>query len=1109
MDASQLRAGGALDPRIALVSTDAGEVFSIKSGVSLDPPAAPAAAGNGKAKGGAGGAAAGGAGGDANAEREARKKAKAAAKKAKGEKKKKNFGEPGAKKKKKKEVAAFVFENKTPKGDKKDMTVDMLDAYHPQAVEAAWQDWWEASGFYRGDAEAAAAAGEEGRFVMMIPPPNVTGSLHLGHALTTAIEDCLTRWHRMSGRPCLWLPGTDHAGIATQVVVEKKLKKERNITRHDLGREAFISEVWKWKESYGNRITTQLRHLGASVDWSREAFTMDDNLSVAVKEAFVRLTEEGLIYRDTRLVNWSSTLKTAISDIEVDYIDLEGKTMMSVPGHEHRYEFGTLTSFAYKVDGSDEEIVVATTRLETMLGDTAVAVHPDDPRYTHLHGKMLVHPFNGRKIPIVCDDVLVDMSFGSGAVKITPAHDPNDFACGRRHGLPEITIFTDTGEINENGAPFTGVMRFDARFQIKKQLEEMGLLRGVENNKMRIPICSRSGDVIEPLLKPQWWVNCQSMAKAAADAVRDGSLKIVPAFHEDTWFHWLDNIRDWCISRQLWWGHRVPAYFVTIKGREAEADRNNADCWVAARDEDEARRTAVERFGADAADITLEQDEDVLDTWFSSALFPFSTVGWPDTEHPDFKAFYPGTLLETGHDILFFWVARMVMMGLKLCGELPFKTVYLHAMVRDKYGRKMSKSLGNVIDPMEVIYGCPLDDLLAKLDQGNLPPKEVEKAKKGQSLDFPDGIPECGADAMRFGLLAYTVQGRDVNLDINRVVGYRQFCNKLWNATKFALKNFDAADGYVHDTGLLDIIARLEARRERLPARDSWILSRLAFAVDEVTRALGAYEFGAASTAIYNFWLHELCDVYLELIKPTMYGDDAEAKLDARNVLYVCLDHGLKLLHPMMPFVTEELWHRLPGRGLPMTAGKPDPVSIMVAEYPSAAAWSTWRIEALEAQMEQARELIGAARSLRASAGLAHKTAADVYIRCDDEALIAAIHPFMVDIGTLATANKVTVLEAGADAPDGCAVHVVSASLSVLLMLKGVVDPADEVKKLTKKLKQLDSAIAALAKKMAAKSYASKVPEDVKEANLLKQKELEDQRTQIADAIAGYASWSA
>jgi valyl-tRNA synthetase len=668
--------------------------------------------------------------------------------------------------KKKAAVERYDYVNTTPAGEMKDLAGEMLPAYHPQAVEAAWDSWWTKKGFYSADPAAAAAAGEAGRFVMVIPPPNVTGSLHLGHALTSAVEDCLTRWHRMNGRHTLWLPGTDHAGIATQTVVEKRLKKERGVSRHDLGREAFVKEVWGWKETYGNKITSQLRHLGVSTDWSRERFTMDERLSKAVNEAFVRLHEQGLVYRDNRLVNWCCTLRSAISDIEVEYIDLEKRTKLAVPGHnpEMKYEFGCITSFAYKVHGSttDEEIVVATTRPETLLGDTAVAVHPSDPRYTHLHGKMLVHPFSDRLIPVITDADLVDMAFGTGAVKVTPAHDPNDFICGKKHGLPFITVITEDGRINDNGGEqFRGMMRYDARYAVTKALDEKKLLRGKADNKMRLGVCSRTGDVIEPLIKPQWYVKCDGMAKRAADAARSGELNILPEIHRPIWFHWMDNIRDWCVSRQLWWGHRIPAYQVAIDGRTPPASSGDAktDSWVVARTPEDAKRIAAARFGVAESSITLTQDEDVLDTWFSSGLFPFSTFGWPDEQHPDFKAFYPNTLLETGHDILFFWVARMVMMGLQLTGTLPFKTVYLHAMVRDKYGRKMSKSLGNVVDPLEVIYGCDLETLHDKIREGNLPAKEVETAIKGQKLDFPDGIPECGADALRFGLLAYTVQG--------------------------------------------------------------------------------------------------------------------------------------------------------------------------------------------------------------------------------------------------------------------------------------------------------------------------------------------------------------
>ena len=633
---------------------------------------------------------------------------------------------PKKEKKEKKEEEIFV--DATPAGEKKILEGVFPPTYQPKYVESAWQDWWEKEGYYRPDMEMAAKVGQDEKFVMVIPPPNVTGSLHLGHALTNAVEDTLTRWHRMNGKVALWVPGTDHAGIATQSVVERMLKKEENLTRHDLGREDFIKRVWEWKETYGNKITSQIRSLGASCDWERESFTMDDNLSTAVTEAFCKFHEDGMLYRDTRLVNWSCALRSAISDIEVDHIDLEGQTWRAVPGHDpaKKYEFGMITSFAYKIEGSDEELVVATTRLETMLGDTGVAVHPDDPRYKHLHGKMLIHPFSDRKIPIITDGVLVDINFGTGAVKITPAHDPNDYNCGKRNNLEFIVVVSEDGTIGSNGGKYAGMMRYDVRQQMEKDLEEMGLYRGKEVNKMRLGLCSRSGDIIEPMLTPQWYVNCKDMAKRATDAVRNGDLKIEPAFHEDTWYYWLDNIRDWCVSRQLWWGHRIPAYFARIEG-EDKVDKNepsSSSRWFVARSEAAARKMAAAKLNVAESAISLEQDEDVLDTWFSSGLFPFSVFGWPN-QTEDFKAFYPTSLLETGSDILFFWVARMVMMGLHLTDTLPFTQIYLHAMVRDKHGRKMSKSLGNVIDPLEVIHGCSLEDLLHKITQGNLPAKEV------------------------------------------------------------------------------------------------------------------------------------------------------------------------------------------------------------------------------------------------------------------------------------------------------------------------------------------------------------------------------------------------
>ena len=571
-------------------------------------------------------------------------------------------------------LIARSYVNPTPVGQLKDMSTPMEPAYKPHAVEASWNDWWEASGYYKGE---SSPEDKRPKFSICLPPPNVTGSLHLGHALTVAVQDLLCRWHKMRGYNVLWIPGTDHAGIATQVVVEKKLWKERKQTRHDLGREAFVKEVYGWKDQYGANIFRQLRRLGCSLDWSREVFTMDEPRAKSVTAAFIKFHEAGLIYRDVRLTNWCCQLRSGISDIEVDYIDVETRTRIAVPGHpkDRTYVFGVIWSFAYKLVGSDDEIIVATTRPETMLGDTAVAVHPDDPRYAKYHGKFLQHPFVDRQVKIITDGTLVDMTFGTGAVKVTPAHDPNDFACGRRHGLPEITIFTDEGAMAANTGQFAGMMRLDARVEVLKALKEKGLSRGEENNKMRLGKCSRTGDIIEPMLKPQWWVDCSGMAKRATDAVRNGELSIKPEDHKKTWFRWLDNIRDWCVSRQLWWGHRIPAYYVKVKGQPLE------EPVVAGSAADAIAKVVAERECA-ASDVTLVQDEDVLDTWFSSGLFPFSTLGWPDETHADLQAWHPTTLLETGQDILFFWVARMVMCSLQLTDKLPFNEVYLHAMVR-------------------------------------------------------------------------------------------------------------------------------------------------------------------------------------------------------------------------------------------------------------------------------------------------------------------------------------------------------------------------------------------------------------------------------------------
>jgi valyl-tRNA synthetase len=1038
------------------------------------------------------------------------------------------------------DAAEAALQIKPKKGEKKILTKEMASVYLPHMVEESWQDWWEASGFYSADAEAGEKAGPEGRFVICLPPPNVTGSLHLGHALTAAIEDTLSRWHRMKGEVTLYLPGVDHAGIATQSVVEKQLMKEQGKTRYDLGREAFVSKVFEWKQEYGNKICRQIRELGSSVDWSREAFTMDEKCSKAVKEAFCRFYEKGILFRDKRLINWSCKLKSAISDIEVEHEDIEGGAMIEVPGHtkQKKYQFGMFTEFAYRVQDSEELLIVATTRLETMLGDVAVAVHPKDERYKHLHGKFVVHPFHERLIPIILDDVLVDMELGTGAVKITPAHDPNDYECGKRHNLPFITVLNPDGSMNEEAGQFQGMMRYDARIEVEKALEAKGLLIKKYPKPMNIGFCSRSHDIIEPMVMPQWFVDCENMANRACEAVNNGQLKIHPEFHKKTWFQWLTNCRPWCVSRQLWWGHRIPAYFATLKSEDIELiDKNsdsNKDRWVVGRNEEEAKQKACVILKCKPNEVNLMQDEDVLDTWFSSGLFPFSTMGWPDNT-PDLKGFFPNSLLETGFDILFFWVARMVMMSLELTDQLPFTDVYLHAMVRDKDGRKMSKSLGNVIDPLEVIHGCPMKTLHARLDEGNLAAKEVARAKNDFTNAFgeTDGIPKCGADALRIGLLAYTVQGRDINLDIKRVVGYRSFCNKLWQSCRFLIGCFG---DYLPDAS-----SKNNLLLKPFP-RDVFILSKLNEAVIEVTRCFEEYEFGKAVQALDVFFRGKLCDVYLELVKPSVYcRDDNEEANHARNqsraVLWTCLDTFLRLLHPMCPFVTEELWQRLPGRfgkqddddgknaeikdektkdekkskkskkkkksgksgggGAATAESSPNPPapaqSIMVAQWPLPE--KSWSNPDADAKMELLLGCIETARSLRAAHNLAKKTTQFI-ITCDNETLVNQLLKQEDDFMTLALATKVFIVTNDSEKALECKLYpmgLVGDTIKVYFDPKSVgikntsggeegnnnnvkVDNSLQLKKLQKEISTLTPLVKKLEGKMNNEGYLSKVP---------------------------------
>uniref|UniRef100_A0AAQ5YIR4 Valine--tRNA ligase n=1 Tax=Amphiprion ocellaris TaxID=80972 RepID=A0AAQ5YIR4_AMPOC len=986
----------------------------------------------------------------------------------------------------KKELGVITYSVPTPAGDKKDVVSPLPDSYSPQYVEAAWYSWWEKQGFFKPEygRKSISEPNPRGIFMMCIPPPNVTGSLHLGHALTNAIQDCLTRWHRMRGETSLWNPGCDHAGIATQVVVEKKLMRERGMSRHELGRENFIQEVWKWKNEKGDRIYHQLKKLGSSLDWDRACFTMDSKLSYAVQEAFIRMHDEGVIYRSKRLVNWSCTLNSAISDIEVDKKELTGRTLLPVPGYKEKVEFGVLVSFAYKVDGSDEEVIVATTRIETMLGDTAVAVHPADPRYQHLKGKMVLHPFCDRKMPIVFDD-FVDMNFGTGAVKITPAHDHNDYEVGERHNLTFINILDENGLLINVPPPFLGMKRFEARKAVLQSLKDRGLFKEIKDNPMVVPVCSRSKDIVEPLLKPQWYVNCTDMGKQAADAVRDGSLKIIPDHHLKTWFNWMDNIRDWCISRQLWWGHRIPAYFVTVSDPSVKPGEDmDGHYWVSGRSEEEAREKAAKRFNVSVDKITLRQDEDVLDTWFSSGIFPFSIFGWPNE---DLNVFYPGTLLETGHDILFFWVARMVMMGLKLTGKLPFKEVYLHAVVRDAHGRKMSKSLGNVIDPLDVITGISLEGLHAQLTDSNLDPLEVEKAKQGQKSDYPNGIPECGTDALRFALCAYTSQGRDINLDVNRILGYRHFCNKLWNAVKFAMKT------------LGDNFVPLEKLSGEESVSDRWILSRLSAAVGLCDAGFKAYDFPGITTAIYNFWLYELCDVYLESVKPVFSKAEEDSTsqrqaLVCRQTLYTCLEVGLRLLSPLMPFVTEELYQRLPRR-----QPQRDPPSICVTSYP----------DTEEVRLKTERRgrfimtVVKTIRSLRADYNLT-KTRADCYLQCIDSATASLVQKYSLQIQTLSYSQAIIPLTANQPVPEGCAVAIASDRCTVNLMLKGLIDVEKEVAKLMTKKGDLEKQMEKLRENMAKSDYKEKVPVKVQEQDAEKLRQSQTELEKVKEAMDNF-----
>ncbi|WKY15190.1 hypothetical protein Q1695_000577 [Nippostrongylus brasiliensis] len=1033
-------------------------------------------------------------------EKELKKEAEKAAKLAKFEEKQRKLNEKAAAaaaKPKEEKVIKKRAVAEAPKpverrnnGEKKDTTAGLPNVYDPGYVESDWYAWWEKEGFFKPEygAENKSAPNPKGHFTICIPPPNVTGTLHVGHALATTVEDTLTRWNRMKGKTTLFNPGCDHAGIATQVVVEKKLQREQGLSRHDLGRDRFIQEVWKWKNEKGVVIYDQLRKMGASVDWDRACFMMDPKMVRAVTEAFVRMHERGTIYRSNRLVNWSCALRSAISDIEVDKKELTGRTLLPVPGYDEKVEFGVLTSFAYKIKGGDEEVVVSTTRVETMLGDTAVAVHPEDPRYQHLIGKVCVHPFVDRELPIVPDS-FVDREFGTGAVKITPAHDHNDYEVGIRHNLPFITCINDDGMISNGCGKFSGMRRFDARKAVTEALKELQLYRGSEDNAMVVPVCSRSKDIIEPLLKAQWYVKCDEMARKAIEAVETGELKLIPDYHVATWNRWLQGSRDWCISRQLWWGHRIPAYFITVTdGKTPEGDPCDDRYWVSAHSEALAIEKAAKKFNVDPKFIKVKWDEDVLDTWFSSGMWPFAIMGWPENT-ADMQLYFPSNVLETGHDILFFWVARMVFMSQELTGKLPFKEVYLHAMIRDAHGRKMSKSLGNVIDPLDVIRGVTLAELNHQLTTGNLDAKELAIAQAGQARDYPKGIPECGTDALRFALLAYTSQGRDINLDVLRVQGYRFFCNKIWQAVRFTLMQLGA--DYRPEPFKLD-------GKESI--MDKWILSRAAYAVNRCNAGMEAYNFTQVTSTLHEFWLYDLCDIYLEAVKPVIASGSEEARKSAKATLYNCVEAGLRLISPIMPFLSEELWQHLPRRDTNVP-------SITVHSYPEVSDF-LFTNEKIEADVSFAMTVIRTIRSLRSDYELTNKTKTDLYASVSSEEDLKCLTSLKSLIETLASSNKVEILlNAGPDAvPQGCAHVTISSRCTAYIALQDIINVERELAKLAGKKEKIEAAVAKIVEQEKRPDYETKVPLPVRITNTEKKESLLTEIKSIEAAMAALSS---
>lgn len=882
----------------------------------------------------------------------------------------------------------------------------MEKTYNPQDIETKWYQHWESANYFSVNDSTPT-------YCIMLPPPNVTGSLHMGHGFQDSIMDALTRFHRMCGYNTLWQPGTDHAGIATQMVVERKLLAE-NLSRHDIGREKFVERIWQWKEESGNTITQQLRRLGASLDWPRERFTMDDGISSAVREVFIKLYDEGLIYRGQRLVNWDPELLTAISDLEVTSEETNGE----------------LWYIRYPLVNSNDVIVVATTRPETMLGDVAVAVHPEDERYQKLIGQKIKLPLTDREIPIIAD-ITVDPAFGTGCVKITPAHDFNDYAMGQRHQLPLINIFTPNAKINENApTAYQGLDRFVARKKIVADLTALNLLEKIEPHALKIPRGDRSGVVVEPYLTNQWFMKMQPLAEPAIKAVKNGEIRFIPENWNKTYFQWLENIEDWCISRQLWWGHRIPAWF--------DAQGN---IYVGHDEQDVRAKNNL------ASDAVLTQDTDVLDTWFSAALWPFATLGWPE-QTKELNLFYPTSVLVTGFDIIFFWVARMVMLGLKFTGKVPFREVYVTGLIRDHDGHKMSKSKGNVIDPIDIIDGIEVEPLIQKRITGLMQPAMAKKIEQNTRKEFPNGISAYGTDALRFTFCSLASVNREIRFDINKVESYRNFCNKLWNATRFVLMN--VGENKIKKSATTTVI-------------DQWILARLQNTINEVHKHFKDYRFDLITQALYEFVWNEYCDWYLEFTKPILNGDNEAEKIATRYTLVSVLETVLRLLHPFMPFITEEIWQQIaPMLGI-------DGKTIMLQPYPA-----TQEIHADNADIEWLKQIILNIRTIRSE--MVISPAKLIPLLCykgtaNDKSRIEKYLPY---IKTLAKLESVSWLDESASIPQSSMALV--GELQLLIPMAGLIDVDAEKARLQKELEKLTKDLTLLQGRLGNANFVQNAP---------------------------------